>query len=32
VGVISNKMTYPGPGEGVTLEICDAIRDELGVG
>lgn len=31
VGVISNKMTYPGPGEGVTLEICDAIRSELGV-
>lgn len=31
VAVISNKMTYPGPGEGVTLEICDTIREELGV-
>ncbi len=27
VGVTLNKMQYPLPGEGVTLEICDLIRD-----
>ena len=27
VGVTLNKMQYPMPGEGVTLEICDLIRD-----
>ena len=26
-----NKMQYPLPGEGTTLEICDLIRSELGV-
>lgn len=26
VGVTLNKMAYPNPGEGVTLEICDLIR------
>ena len=31
VGVTLNKMSYPDPGEGVTLEICDLIRSELGV-
>lgn len=31
VGITSNKMQYPAPGEGVTLEICDAIRNELGL-
>lgn len=30
VGVTLNKMNYPNPGEGVTLEICDTIRRELG--
>ncbi|MDA3039603.1 MAG: serine hydrolase [Actinomycetota bacterium] len=27
VGVTLNKMQYPMPGEGVTLEICDLIRE-----
>ncbi|MBI5949275.1 MAG: beta-lactamase family protein [Chloroflexi bacterium] len=31
VAVTLNKMSYPLPGEGVTLEICDLIRSELGV-
>jgi CubicO group peptidase (beta-lactamase class C family) len=31
VGVTINKMSAPAPGTGVTLEICDAIREELGV-
>jgi CubicO group peptidase (beta-lactamase class C family) len=31
VGVTINKMQYAGPGAGVTLEICDLIRSELGV-
>lgn len=31
VAVTLNKMSAPKPGEGATLEICDAIRDELGV-
>jgi CubicO group peptidase (beta-lactamase class C family) len=31
VGLTINKMQYPAPGEGTTLEICDAIREELGV-
>jgi len=26
VAVTLNKMSYPMPGEGVTLEICDLIR------
>jgi CubicO group peptidase (beta-lactamase class C family) len=30
VAVTINKMAYPAPGEGTTLEICDAIRAELG--
>ena len=30
IGVTLNKMAYPLPGEGVTLEICDLIRKELG--
>ncbi|MBA4181464.1 MAG: hypothetical protein C0506_12810 [Anaerolinea sp.] len=30
VGVTINKMAYPLPGEGTTLEICDLIRKELG--
>ncbi|MDZ7726754.1 MAG: serine hydrolase domain-containing protein [Dehalococcoidia bacterium] len=30
VGVALNKMNYPNPGEGVTLEICDAIRQQAG--
>ena len=29
VGVTLNKMQYPNPGEGVTLDICDLIRREL---
>ena len=32
VGLTINKMQYPGPGQGTTLEICDAIRAELGIG
>jgi CubicO group peptidase (beta-lactamase class C family) len=32
VGVTINKMQSPLPGEGTTLEICDLIRAELGVG
>jgi CubicO group peptidase (beta-lactamase class C family) len=31
VAVTLNKMQYPNPGEGTTLEICDLIRSELGV-
>jgi CubicO group peptidase (beta-lactamase class C family) len=31
VAVTLNKMSYPLPGEGPTLEICDLIRHELGV-
>ncbi len=31
VAVTLNKMAYPLPGEGVTLEICDLIRAECGV-
>lgn len=31
VGLTINKMQYPGPGQGTTLEICDAIRGELGL-
>ena len=31
VGLTINKMQYPLPGTGTTLEICDAIRRELGV-
>ena len=31
VGVTLNKMQMAAPGEGTTLEICDAIREELGV-
>jgi CubicO group peptidase (beta-lactamase class C family) len=31
VAVTLNKMSYPLPGEGQTLEICDLIRRELGV-
>ena len=31
VGLTINKMDYPLPGEGTTLEICDLIRAELGV-
>lgn len=31
IAVTLNKMTAPAPGEGVTLEICDLIRGELGV-
>ena len=31
VGLTINKMQYPGPGQGTTLEICDAIREELGI-
>jgi CubicO group peptidase (beta-lactamase class C family) len=31
VGLTINKMQYPLPGEGTTLEICDLIRKELGV-
>jgi CubicO group peptidase (beta-lactamase class C family) len=31
VAVTVNKMAYPLPGEGTTLEICDLIRRELGV-
>jgi CubicO group peptidase (beta-lactamase class C family) len=31
VGLTINKMQYPAPGTGTTLEICDAIRAELGV-
>ena len=30
IGVTLNKMAYPLPGEGVTLELCDLIRKELG--
>lgn len=30
VGLTINKMQYPLPGEGATLEITDAIRRELG--
>lgn len=30
VAVTLNKMQYPMPGEGPTLEICDLIRAELG--
>lgn len=30
VALTINKMQYPAPGEGTTLEICDAIREELG--
>jgi CubicO group peptidase (beta-lactamase class C family) len=30
VGLTINKMAYPAPGEGTTLEICDAIREEIG--
>jgi CubicO group peptidase (beta-lactamase class C family) len=29
VGVTVNKMAFPMPGEGVTLEICDLIRSAL---
>ncbi len=29
VAVTLNKMSYPNPGEGVTLEICDLIRSLL---
>jgi Beta-lactamase class C and other penicillin bindi ng proteins len=29
VAVTLNKMTYPNPGEGVTLEICDLVRSLL---
>ena len=32
VALTINKMQYPLPGEGTTLEICDLIRLELGVG
>ena len=31
VALTINKMQYPLPGEGPTLEICDFIRSELGV-
>ncbi len=31
VGLTINKMQFSAPGEGPTLEICDAIREELGV-
>jgi CubicO group peptidase (beta-lactamase class C family) len=31
VAVTLNKMAYPLPGEGVTLEICDLIRSDLGL-
>ncbi|MFN0147743.1 MAG: serine hydrolase domain-containing protein [Dehalococcoidia bacterium] len=31
VGLTINRMDYPLPGEGATLEICDLIRSELGV-
>ncbi|MEZ5232548.1 MAG: serine hydrolase domain-containing protein [Acidimicrobiales bacterium] len=30
VAVIINKMAYPNPGEGTTLEICDLIRSLAG--
>jgi CubicO group peptidase (beta-lactamase class C family) len=30
VGVTVNKMAYPNPGQGVTLEICDLLRDLAG--
>ncbi len=30
VGLTINKMTYPMPGEGTTLEICDLIRSLVG--
>jgi CubicO group peptidase (beta-lactamase class C family) len=32
VAVTVNKMSFPNPGEGATLEICDLIREELGTG
>jgi CubicO group peptidase (beta-lactamase class C family) len=31
IAVTINKMAFPLPGEGATLEICNLIREELGV-
>lgn len=31
IGVTINKMAYPMPGEGTTVDICNLIRAELGV-